>query len=99
MNPGTAATVKFCGSNELLMTPSPLMVSILEPVLIVNELPPASKTMLFTLTLFESVTVGALLWLKVATSPGPLGTVVGVQLASVLQSLLVGSRFQVALPA
>jgi hypothetical protein len=36
---------------------------------------------------------------KVAISEGPLGTVAGVQLAAVFQTLLTGSRFHVALPA
>jgi hypothetical protein len=36
---------------------------------------------------------------NVAVSSGPLGTVLGVQLAAVFQSPLVGLRFQVALPA
>jgi len=36
---------------------------------------------------------------KDATSLAPFGTVAGVQLAVVFQSLLVGVRFQVALPA
>src|SRR5437773_12025904 len=36
---------------------------------------------------------------KVAMSPGPFGTVLGVQFAAVCQSPLVGLRFQVALPA
>ena len=36
---------------------------------------------------------------NVATSEGPLGTVFGDQLAAVLQSLVVGALFQVALPA
>ncbi len=32
-------------------------------------------------------------------SSGPFGTVLGVQFAAIFQSLLMGSRFQVALPA
>jgi ABC-type uncharacterized transport system YnjBCD ATPase subunit len=36
---------------------------------------------------------------NVATSADPFGTVAGVQLPAVFQSVLVGSRFQVALPA
>jgi hypothetical protein len=32
-------------------------------------------------------------------SDGPFGTVFGVQFAAVFQSLLVGSKFHVALPA
>ena len=36
---------------------------------------------------------------KVATSVWLLGTVAGVQLAATVQSLLLGLRFQVALPA
>ena len=36
---------------------------------------------------------------KVAMSEGLSGTVAGVQFAAVSQSLLVGFRFQVALPA
>ena len=37
--------------------------------------------------------------LNVATSAGPLGTVAGVQLAAVFQSLLGGLAAHVALPA
>ena len=47
----------------------------------------------------ESGFEGVVELLKVATSPGSLGTVSGVQLAAVFQSLLLGSSFQVALPA
>ena len=36
---------------------------------------------------------------NLATSEGPLGTVIGDQLAALLQSLLGGSLFHVALPA
>jgi hypothetical protein len=36
---------------------------------------------------------------KLAVSAGILGTVAGVQLLAVFQSLLIGSRRQVALPA
>jgi len=36
---------------------------------------------------------------KVATSSGPLGTVAGVQLSAVFQSLLIGLALQVALLA
>ena len=36
---------------------------------------------------------------KDATSPGPFGTVAGVQLAAVFQSPLLGLALQVALPA
>ena len=36
---------------------------------------------------------------KVAVSLGPFGTVGGVQFAAVFQSLLIGFRFHVALPA
>ena len=36
---------------------------------------------------------------KVAPSCGPFGIVAGVQLVAVFQSLLVGFRFHVALPA
>src|SRR5260370_38115895 len=36
---------------------------------------------------------------KVAMSPGPFGTVLGVQFAAVCQSPLVGLRFQLALLA
>ena len=36
---------------------------------------------------------------NVAVSSGPFGTVLGVQLAAVCQSLVAGTFFQVALPA
>jgi hypothetical protein len=56
------------------------------------------KTMPFTSMSSESETSVVLELAKLAVSPGPLGTVAGVQLAAVFQSPLVGLRFQVALP-
>src|SRR4030095_1698637 len=66
---------------------------------IVNGLAPESKTMpssvvgevIDTFLLFD-------IW-KVAVSLGPFGTVSGVQLAAVFQSLDTGARSDVALPA
>jgi hypothetical protein len=65
----------------------------------VNALALGLKTMLFTVTALARLMPVVLEAPNVATSALPLGTVAGVQLAAVLQSLLAGFRFQVALPA
>jgi hypothetical protein len=54
----------------------------------------------FTSTLLVEIETDVVLLVpKVAVSDGPLGTVTGVQLLAVCQSLLVGLSVQVALPA
>ena len=90
---------------ELLTTPPPLKVNCdttdpkLSPTVILKGLPPGLKTMLSTSTGGNTIEVaGALETPKVAMSAEPFGTVAGVQLAAVLQSPVVGLRFQVALP-
>jgi len=55
--------------------------------------------MLFTSVLAERETDVLLEVANVAVSGGPLGTVVGVQLAAVFQSLELGLVFHVALAA
>ena len=65
----------------------------------VKALAPAAKTIESSCTVSTTSTLAWLDMPKVATSSGPLGTVGGVQLAAVFQSLLVGLRFQVALSA
>ena len=64
----------------------------------VKALAPGLKTILSTTVVAENVRLTALETPKVATSPGPFGTVAGVQFVAVFQSPLVGLRFQVALP-
>src|SRR5436305_1188696 len=96
-----ATLVNDCTIPELLTTPSPEKVnegpdtSAME-----NEyaLAPGSKIMRSTSSTGPAVTWVRFEIPKVAMSSGPLGTVVGVQLVAVLQSPLVGFRFQVALP-
>jgi hypothetical protein len=55
--------------------------------------------MLSTCVLAESATLVVFEISNVAMSPGPLGTVAGVQLVAVFQSPLKGKKFQVALLA
>src|SRR5689334_13455383 len=61
------------------------------------ETAPGLKTTLSTVIAVETFTVAMLEDPKVATSADPFGTVAGVQLVAVFQSLLVGFKFQVAL--
>ena len=98
-----AFITRFCVRAELLTIPAPLTVNTLPGSAIaglrVNALAPGLKTIPF-----NSVAPGILIlvWLdcsNVAVSFGPFGTVAGVQFTAVLQSLLIGSKFQVALPA
>jgi hypothetical protein len=65
----------------------------------VNALAPRLKTMLFTSTGALIETFVLLETPKVAVSAGPLGTVAGVQLAGLVQSLSTGLAFHVALSA
>ena len=97
---------KFCVIPELFVTPVPLIVRNLvneesEATVIVNALAPALKTM--PLTSIEDdnrpPTSVILETPNVAVSAGPLGTVLGVQFVASNQSVLVGLRFHVALPA
>src|SRR5689334_22430166 len=100
------AATRFWVTSELLTIPAPLMVkSTLDEAaagssvmlkLLASGLKTIDATSVElaardTFVVFEAA--------KVAMSLGPLGTVAGVQFAAVPQSLLVGLRFQVALPA
>ena len=67
--------------------------------LMVNALAPPVNTMLLISMDPVTATAVVLETPKVAISFGPFGTVVGVQLAGLLQSLSTGSAFHVALPA
>ena len=82
---------------------APLIVTTIAPVaglgVMMNALAPGLNTMLFTSIDAVIETSVVLETPNVATSFGPLGTVAGVQLAAVFQSLLIGFRFQVALSA
>src|SRR6266852_5672655 len=65
----------------------------------VNELAFALKTML-SITILDEIAMAVVFdFAKVAMSEDCAGTVIGVQLAAVFQSSLVGLRFHVALPA
>src|SRR5262249_47122441 len=92
---------KFWVIPEPFVIPAPLIVSAIVPLLagrvIVNALAPGLKTMLFTSIDAVIETSVVLETPKVATSFGPFGTVAGVQLAGLLQSLSTGLAFQVAL--
>src|SRR5204863_1691235 len=79
-----AAARKFSVVPELLVTPAPLTVSLVEvgAGLIVNALAPELNTMLLTVTLAERATAVVLERAKGAISFEPLGTVAGVQLAA-----------------
>src|SRR5262249_17733293 len=94
-------TTKFCVLPELLMIPAPFTFSSRNGAgaAIVKALAPGAKTIESTSVSAERETPVALEVAKVATSSGLFGTVAGVQLAAVFQSLLPGLRFQVALPA
>ena len=90
----------FCTTPELLVMPAPLKKERnAERTLIMKGLAPGSKTRPSRVTSLDSETLVLLEVEKVAVSVKPFGTVCGVQLAAVFQSPLVGSRFQVALPA
>src|ERR1043166_726561 len=85
---------------ELFVMPVPLTLSRkLGGVVMLNALAPGSKAMPFTSTLDESDISVMFEAANVAVSLGPFGTVLGIQLAAVFQSPLIGSSCQVALPA
>src|SRR5947207_5510953 len=87
--------------------PTPLILKICsyeltsEVTVSVNGLAPALNTMPLTSIVMASETKIPVTFetSKVAVSPGPLGTVGGVQLVAVNQLLPAGLRLQVALPA
>ena len=81
--------------------PAPVIARLIECAteLTVNALAPELKTMPLSVVSAESDMAGVLERAKVAMSLDPFGTVAGVQLAAVFQSLLVGFGFHVALPA
>src|SRR5262245_21111557 len=94
---------KFWVIPESFVIPAPLIVSVAAPfagpAVIVNALAPGLKTTLFTSIDTAIETSVVLETPKVATSFGPFGTLAGVQLAGLLQSLSTGLAFHVALPA
>jgi hypothetical protein len=90
---------KLCVAPELFTIPTPLIFRVVAAVVKVNALGLELNTMLSRVTGISRLMPVVLELPKVATSVGPLGTVAGVQFVAVLQSPLVGLRFQVALPA
>jgi len=99
---------KYWVAAELLMTPGPCMVrlrgappppSINSPTAMVKGLASELKVTPDMLMVVSNDTLARFERSKVAVSAGLRGTVFGVQLAAVFQSLLLGSSFQVALPA
>ena len=95
-----AWVTNVCSVPEVFVTPAPLIVKA-NPgeTVTVKALAPGLKIMLSSSISLDNATPEILESAKVATSLGPLGTVAGVQLAAVFQSLLIGFRFQVALSA
>jgi len=79
---------------ELFTIPAPFMVRSWRAVLIVKLLALGLNAMLLTVTAAESDRSVVLETSKVAMFEEPFGTVAGVQLAAVFQSLLVGLRFK-----
>ena len=69
------------------------------PIEMVNGLASGSKVIALRISVAWTKTSVTFETSKVAVSCAPFGTVAGVQLAAVFQSLLVGLRFHVALPA
>jgi len=95
-----AAATKLSIFPALFVTPVPLRVNVTEGLaVIVKALAPASKTTPLTSVVADKLMLVTLDSSNVPVSLGPLGTVAGVQLAAVFQSLVTGLRFQVALPA
>ena len=94
------AVTKFCIVAELFDSPLPLMFNISEAgTLTLNALAPGLNTTLLTCVVAEMETEVILEISNVAVSEGPLGTVAGVQLAGLFQSLSTGLAFHVALSA
>src|SRR5262245_48889643 len=98
--------IRVCVTPELLMIPAPLMVRVTSVcaaaglAVMVKLLAVGVKTISDTSVLAaENSRLVILEPANLATSAGPLGTVSGVQLAGLFQSLSTGSAFQVALPA
>src|SRR5690242_12849424 len=103
MSPASAelgAATKVCATRDWFVIPEPPMVNMnLGVAEIVNASASGLKTMPLISTVSARNTSRMSETAKVAVSAGPLGMVLGVQLAAVFQSPLVGLRFQVALPA
>ena len=69
------------------------------PIEIVKELAPESNIIPLRISVAWTKTSATFEISRVAISCAPFGTVAGVQLPAVFQSLLVGLRVHVALPA
>ena len=97
---GLCTVAKVCVTPELFVIPPSPMVNERPFEVIVKALAPGLNTTPLTLVSAAEIDTTMVFELsKVATSVTEFGTVAGVQLAAVCQSALVGSRFQVALPA
>jgi len=97
-----SSKAKFCTIPELFVMPAPLMVNVGEVpgvFAIVNALAPELNTMPLSSVVNEMKGRVRLEDANVAVSAGPLGTVAGVQLVVVNQSVEAGLAFQLALPA
>jgi hypothetical protein len=89
-----------CFLLELLVIPAPTKLSVCGALTaILNGTASAAKTSWLSRMFSDREMFLMLETEKVATSPGPFGTVAGVQLAAVFQSLLTGFTLHVALPA
>src|SRR5262245_46685689 len=98
--------VRVCVAPELLVIPAPLMVSVTSVcaaagLAVMVNLPASGVNTISATSVLAAETSRSVILepANLATSPGPLGTVSGVQLAGLFQSLSTGSAFQVALPA
>src|SRR5262245_9482978 len=97
---GVEVAIRFWTIPELLMIPDPLRVSVFPGLAVmVNAAAPELKTISLTVVFADTEISVVLETPNVAMSAGPLGTVRGIQLAAVSQSLLIGLSRQVALPA
>jgi len=91
---------KFCVVPELLVMPTPLIVSAKKGLaVIVKLLAPEAKVIPSTSVFADIEILVVFERPKLAVSADPLGIVIGVQLAAVFQSPKPGFRSHVALPA
>lgn len=79
--------MRLCPAPELLVTPTPLIVNVSGALAkTANEFAPGSKTISLTSVSLDIETTLWLLVSNMATSFGPLGTIIGDQFAASFQS-------------
>jgi hypothetical protein len=92
--------MRLCPAPELLVTPTPLIVNVTGALAeTANEFAPGSKTISLTSVSLDIETTLWLLVSNMATSFGPLGTIIGDQFAALFQSPDSGFANHVALVA